>query len=64
MKEDVTGWKILNLCKLWSSATIIGAKRNAYPILMRDLKGRDHLGDLSVDGRIILKWILGKQDMD
>jgi hypothetical protein len=23
-----------------------------------NLKGRDHLGDLGVDGRLILKWIL------
>jgi len=27
---------------------------------LEDLKGRDHLRDLSVDGRIILEWILGK----
>jgi hypothetical protein len=26
-----------------------------------NLKGRDHLENLSVDGKIILKWILGKQ---
>jgi hypothetical protein len=25
------------------------------------LYGRDHSGDLVVDGRIILEWILGKQ---
>jgi hypothetical protein len=27
---------------------------------LKSLKGRDHLKDLGVDGRIILKWILGK----
>jgi hypothetical protein len=27
---------------------------------MHDVKGRDHSEDLDVDGRIILKWILGK----
>jgi hypothetical protein len=27
---------------------------------LENLKGRDHLEDLCVDGRIILEWILGK----
>jgi hypothetical protein len=27
---------------------------------MEDLKGRDHLQDLSGNGMIILEWILGK----
>jgi hypothetical protein len=31
--------------------------RKSYDILIGNLKGRDHLGDLNVDGRIILKWI-------
>jgi len=26
-----------------------------------NLKGRDHAEDLDVNGKIILKWILGKQ---
>jgi hypothetical protein len=34
--------------------------RNAYKILVESLKGRDHSKDLGVDGRIILKCILGK----
>jgi hypothetical protein len=25
-----------------------------------NLKGRDHLEDLGVDGKIILEWMLGK----
>ena len=28
-----------------------------------DLRERDHLGDLCVDGRIILKWIIRKWDV-
>jgi hypothetical protein len=27
------------------------------------VNGRNHLGEVGVDGRIILKWILKKQDM-
>jgi len=28
-----------------------------------NLRGRDHLGDPGVDGRIILRWIFRKQDV-
>jgi len=28
--------------------------------LLENLKGRDHLEDLGVNGKIILEWILGK----
>jgi hypothetical protein len=37
-----------------------GETRNAHRILLQSVKGRDHSKDLGVDGRIILKWILGK----
>jgi hypothetical protein len=29
---------------------------------LENLKGRDHSEDLCVEGRIILEWILGKED--
>jgi hypothetical protein len=29
-------------------------------IIQKTFKGRDHLGDVGVDRRIILKWILKK----
>jgi hypothetical protein len=35
--------------------------RNAYSILVRKPEVKDHLEELSVDGKIILEWILGKQ---
>jgi hypothetical protein len=37
-----------------------GEIRNAYKILVANLKGRDHSKELGVDGRLISKWILGK----
>jgi hypothetical protein len=39
----------------------MGETRNAYKVLVRKQKGRDHVEELGVDGRIILKCILGKQ---
>jgi hypothetical protein len=32
--------------------------RNAYTILLRRPEGKNHVGNLSVDRRIILKWIM------
>jgi hypothetical protein len=34
--------------------------RNVYKIFVGKSEGRNHLEDLGVDGRTILKWILGK----
>jgi hypothetical protein len=42
----------------------MGEKRGAYRFWWEDLREGDHLGDLSVDGRIILKWIFKKWDGD
>jgi hypothetical protein len=36
--------------------------RNLYKLLVGKLEGRISLKDLGTDRRIILKWILGKQD--
>jgi hypothetical protein len=35
-------------------------KRSKYRVLLRKPKGKNHLGDPDVDGRIILKWIFRK----
>jgi hypothetical protein len=34
-----------------------GRETTVYKILVRKLKGREHVGDSGVYGRIILKWI-------
>jgi hypothetical protein len=36
-------------------------RENAFKIGMENLKGRDHLEDLGLDGRVISELILGKQ---
>jgi hypothetical protein len=35
----------------------IGARGDANRVLVGNLRGRDHLKDLDLDERIILKWI-------
>jgi hypothetical protein len=32
--------------------------RNAYKVWLKSLKGRDHLEDLGVDGKVVLKLII------
>jgi hypothetical protein len=38
----------------------MGYTRGAYTVLMRRREGKNHLKDIGVDGRVILKWILKK----
>jgi hypothetical protein len=38
----------------------MSAMRNIYKILVRKPQGRGHLGDIPIDGKLILKWILKK----
>jgi hypothetical protein len=40
-------------------AGFMGETGNAYEILLKHLKRREHLGDLVIDRRIILKLMLG-----
>jgi len=34
----------------------------AYGVLVGDLRGRDHVEDLGIDGRVISKWIFKRWD--
>jgi hypothetical protein len=38
-------------------------KRNAYGILVGITDAKDYLEDLGIDGRIILQWILKKENV-
>jgi hypothetical protein len=41
-----------------------GKMRTAPTFWLESLRGTDHLEDLDIDRRIILKWILGMEAMD
>jgi len=41
----------------------IGEMRDVYRVLVGKPKGKSHLGDPDVDGRIILRWIFRKWDV-
>jgi len=40
----------------------VGVRRGVYSVVVG--KAEDHLGDPGVDGRIILRWILRKWDVE
>jgi hypothetical protein len=38
-----------------------GEMRNAFKFLSENVKGRHHSEDLTIDGKVILEWILGNR---
>jgi len=43
--------------RLAGHVALMGERRGLYRLLMGKPEERDHFGDPSVDGRIILRWI-------
>ena len=41
----------------------IGEGRGVHRVLVGKPEGKNHWGDLDVDGRIILRWIFGKWEV-
>ena len=44
-------------------AARIGERRGVYRVSVGKPKGKNHLGDSGVDGRIILRWFFRKWDL-
>jgi hypothetical protein len=42
----------------------MGKRRSVYGVLWVNLRERGRLEDPDVDGRIILKWLFGKWDVE
>jgi hypothetical protein len=39
-------------------------ERGAYRVLVGRPGGKNHLGDVGIDGRTVLKWIISKWDWE
>ena len=57
-------WLIKSRIMRWSGHVgRTGDSRGVYRILVGNLRERDQLGDLGLDGRIMLSWIFRKWDV-
>jgi hypothetical protein len=48
--------------EMGGACSTCGERRGAYRVLVGRPEGRDHVEDLGVNGRIILKWALKKDE--
>jgi len=47
----------------WACGACMGEERGVYRVLMGKPKGRNHWGDLGIDGWITLGWISRRGDV-
>jgi hypothetical protein len=56
-------WVIKSRRMRWVGYVVCtGERRGAYRVLVGELRERDHLEDLGIDRKIILRWIFRKWD--
>jgi hypothetical protein len=50
----------LSMVRLGGRVTRLGERKNTYSVSFGKSERKRHLGDISAEGRIILRWILQK----
>ena len=53
----------ININEMGGACSAYGERRGVYRVLVGKPKGKNHLGDPDVDGRIILRLIFRKWDV-
>ena len=65
LAQDRERWRtVVRAVMRWAGhVACMGEERGVYRVLVGKPEGRDHLGDLGVDGWIILGWISRRCDV-
>jgi hypothetical protein len=48
------------MARLERNVTHLGERKTTYSVLVGKSEGKGHLGDISAEGRLILRWFLKK----